>query len=174
MDTETLRKNISTSVENAMSNLPDNQRGTPYSVVIGKDGVKTEILGASSYENVKKLIDDATVGKVTKPYIGKIVESESGDHIQGNTNAIVKIIEYSDYECPYCKAFHSTLDRIVKESNGSVSWTYRHWPIHQNSFTKLSAAECIAKIKGNNAFWEYSDLLFGLLKTQADPVTDQL
>ena len=173
-DSAALSKNISTSVENAMSNLPSNQKGTPYSVVIGKDGVKTEILGANTYENVKKIIDDATIGKVTKPYVGKIVESEPGDHTLGNPNAVVKIIEYSDYECPYCKAFHSTLDRIIKESNGSVSWTYRHWPIHQGSFAKLTAAECVAQIKGNDAFWEYSSLLFGLLKTQADPVTDQL
>ena len=90
----------------------------------------------------------------------------------GSASAPIVIIEYSDYECPYCKAFGPTLKRIVTESKGNVAWVYRHWPIHQGSFEKLVAAECVAKIKGNDAFWQYSDLLFGLLKTANDPVTN--
>lgn len=174
IDEPTLTKNISTSVESAMSGVPTDKRGTPYSVIIGQGGIKTEILGAQSYENLKKTIDDISIGKVTIAYTGKIVESEPGDHIQGNPNAPVKIIEYSDYECPYCKAFQPILEKVVTESNGNVAWIYRHWPIHQNSLAKLEAAECIAKIKGNDAFWKYSDLLFGLLNPTPAPVTDQL
>lgn len=174
IDKEALNLKIQTSVESAMKAVPADQRGTPYSVIIGSNGVKTEIRGADSYENVKKLVDEVVAGTVTSKYGGEIVLSEEGDHIFGNANAPVKIIEYSDYECPYCKIFHPTLTKIVTESNGNVSWVYRHWPIHQGSFEKLVAAECVAKIKGNDAFWEYTDLIFGLLKTANDPVTSQL
>jgi len=174
IDQTALSQKIQTSVDSAMKAVPSEQRGTPYAVIIGSNGVKTEIRGAESYENIKKLIDEVNSGTVTTKYEGGIVLDEEGDHTFGNANASVRIIEYSDYECPYCKVFQATLKQIVDESNGSISWTYRHWPIHQNSFVKLIAAECVTQIKGNDAFWEYSDLLFGLLKTESESVTNQL
>lgn len=173
-DAEALNKKIESSVSSAMKGVPADQRGTPYAVIIGNNGLKTEIRGADSYDNVKKAIDEVLAGTVTAKYEGEIVVSEEGDHILGNPEAPIKIIEYSDFECPYCKVFHVTLNKIVTESNGNVSWVYRHWPLHQNSFEKAVASECVAQIKGNEAFWKYSDLLFGLLKTSADPVTNQL
>lgn len=174
-DNTTLQNKIALSVENAMKALPQDQRGTPYAVVIGKNGVKTEIRGAVPYEEAKKLIDEAMSGVVTIPYGGEVAVTEAGDHMMGSANATVKIIEYSDLECPYCQMFHVTAKRLVSESNGNVSWVYRHWPIHQNSFQKLVAAECVAKLKGNDAFWKYVDLLFGLMNPQPTaPVLDQL
>jgi hypothetical protein len=170
---DALSAQINTSVNNAMSALPDGQRGTPYSVVFGLNGVKTDIQGALPYDTVKKVIDDALVGKVTTPYKGKIDPPTASDHVYGNPNATVTIIEYSDFECPYCKAFQPTLKRIVDESNGSVRWIYRNFPLHQDSFEELIAAECVAKIKGNDAYWKYGDLLFGL-QDQKDTISQQL
>lgn len=174
IDKDALNKKISTDVESAMKGVPADQRGTPYSIIIGSNGVKTEVRGALDIDSVKKLIDDVNAGTVTEKYTGEYPAISTDDHILGNPNAAITIIEYSDFECPYCKKFHATLNQIVAESNGNVAWVYRHWPIHQNSFEKLVASECVAKIKGNDAFWKYSELLFGLLKTAADPVTDQL
>lgn len=173
-DLAALSKSIETDVAGAMKGVPDNQKGTPYSVIIGTNGVKTEILGAESYENVKKAIDEVTAGKVTLTYTGDIAPISATDHIFGNPNAPVVIVEYSDFECPYCKKFHVTLKQAVDESSGNVAWVYRNWPLHQNSLEKLVAAECVAKIKGNDAYWKYGDLLFGMLKTASDSVTDQL
>jgi len=174
-DATALNTKIQTSVESAMKAIPAEQRGTPYGIIIGNNGVKTDIRGADSVENVKKLIAEVTAGKVTNEYKGEVPAIDETDHVLGNpSTATVTIIEYSDFECPYCKAFQTTLKQVVAESNGTVAWVYRHWPIHQNSFDKLIASECVAKIKGNDAFWKYSDLLFGMLKTAADPVTDQL
>jgi protein-disulfide isomerase len=155
-----------------MKAVPADQRGTPYSIVVGTNGAKAEIRGADSYDNVIKLIAEVNAGKVTTPYTGDVPPVDATDHILGSANAPVTIIEYSDYECPYCKAFQTTLNRIVTESTGSVAWVYRHWPIHQNSMAKLVAAECVAKLKGNDAFWQYSDLLFGLLQTTATAPTN--
>jgi protein-disulfide isomerase len=53
--------------------------------------------------------------------------TESRDHIYGNPNAPVSLIEYSDLECPYCKQFHSTPKEIVEASGGKVNWVYRHF-----------------------------------------------
>ncbi len=173
-DLDSLSSNIDESVNKAMSSYDRSERGTPYSVIIGQNGVKADVRGAESYEKMKIQINNALAGKMANTYTGNIVLSEPNDHIQGNPNAKVTIIEYSDFECPYCKLFHPTLERLVKESNGEVKWIYRHYPLHQHSFEKLVAADCVGKIKGNDAFWEYSDLLFGLLKTSNDSVSEQL
>ena len=172
-DTEGVRSSIDKSVENAMSGFPKEERGTPYSIVVGQNGVKSEILGQETYEKTKAIIDDARDGKVAKAYKGNVVLSEPTDHIQGSTNPKVTIIEYSDFECPFCKGFHPVLERIIKE-NTDVQWIYRHYPLHQHSFEKLIAANCVAKIKGDTAFWKYSDLLFSLIKTAQDDTSDQL
>lgn len=174
-DLDSLNTKINDSVDKAMSHIPkDNGRGTPYSIVIGKDGVMTEIRGADSYVNVKKIVDDALIGKIATPYGGNLPPVTADEHIFGNPNATVTIIEYSDYECPFCKQFQPTLKQIVQGSSGTVRWVYRNYPLHQHSFEKLVAAECIAKLKGNDAYWKYGDSLFGLLKTADDSVSEQL
>ena len=172
MDTDALKKSIDDSVDKAMVHIE--KRGTPYSVVIGKDGVKTEILGADSYASVKQIVDDASIGKVEFPYNGNLPEVTPDEHIFGNPEATITIVEYSDFECPFCKQFDPVLKRIVQESNGSVRWVYRNYPLHQHSYEKLMAAECVAKIKDNDTYWKYADLLFGTLKTSNDSISEQL
>lgn len=169
-DLQGLLTKTNLDVENAMKGIPAEQRGTPYSIIIGKNGSKTEIRGAYPKEAVQKLIDEVTAGKVTTPYKGEVVGYQEGDHIIGNPDAPILIVEYSDLECPYCKRFGGVMKEIVASSNGNVAWIYRHLIIHtrpgQNALPKAAAAECIAKLKGNDAFWKYVDLVFDLLKTE--------
>ena len=55
------------------------------------------------------------------------------DWIRGNPNAPIIIVEYSDFECPFCKQYHQTLRRIVEEfgKDGKVAWVFRHFPISE-------------------------------------------
>lgn len=87
------------------------------------------------------------------------------DHIRGNPNAQIMLVEYSDYECPFCKQFHDTLSSIMEEygTTGQVAWTFRHMPliqIHPNAVRIAVASECVAELGGNDAFWDFSDLVF--------------
>lgn len=165
-DKTALQAKVTASVESGMKGIPPEQRGTPYAIIVGSNGVKSEIRGAYPVDEVKKRIEEVKSGKVTTAtYAGEVVVSEEGDHVMGSPNATVKVIEYSDLECPFCKMFHATMKQVVSESNGSVSWTYRHWPIHSGSFEKLVASECVAKIKGNDAFWKYVESLFEIMNT---------
>ncbi len=173
-DLDNINKEIFASADRAMSKIKDGQGGTPYSIIIGKNGVRYEIRGAISYENLKTLTDSAIAGTLENTYSGDITVSEPNDHILGNPNAEIMIIEYSDFECPYCKILHQTLTKIVNESNDKIAWTFRHLPYHQNSFEKAIASDCVAQLKGSEAFWEYADLLFGLLKTGNESISDQL
>lgn len=87
------------------------------------------------------------------------------DHILGSPNAQVVIIEYSDFECPFCKQFHETMHRVVDEygPDGQVAWVFRHFPIaqlHSKAPQEAEAAECAAELGGNDGFWNYADRIF--------------
>jgi len=87
----------------------------------------------------------------------------AADHVRGDlSKAKVVMIEYSDYECPFCKTFHPTLQDIVKTYGTDVAWIYRYFPLsfHQNAEKEAEAAECVASLGGNTAFWNFSDKIY--------------
>ena len=97
--------------------------------------------------------------------IENVKEISQEDYILGNPNAPIKIIEFSDIECPFCKRFHVTMNRIVDEygKDGKVAWVYRHFPLdqlHSNARKEAQATECAGEIGGNTAFWEYLNRIF--------------
>lgn len=91
------------------------------------------------------------------------------DHILGNPNAQVKIIEYSDPSCPFCKIFDPTMHQIMDQygPGGKVAWIYRHFPLdkkgtrqdggilHPNAGHEAQAMECVASLGGNDKFWAF-------------------
>ncbi|HEY4503213.1 MAG TPA: DsbA family protein [Candidatus Paceibacterota bacterium] len=84
------------------------------------------------------------------------------EHITGNVNARVVIVEYSDLECPYCKVFHYTMRKVL-ENNQNVAWVFRHYPIpqlHAKATREAEATECAWEQGGNTAFWKYVDRVF--------------
>lgn len=90
---------------------------------------------------------------------------QSDDHILGNPQAKIVIVEYSDFECPFCKHFHDTLNRIMREygASGDVAWIYRQFPLdslHTKARTEAEASECVAALGGNDAFWKFSNGIF--------------
>lgn len=96
---------------------------------------------------------------------GDMREVDADDHIRGNPEAQVKIIEYSDLECPFCKRFHTTMQQVMGEygKSGKVAWVYRHFPLdalHSKARKEAEATECANKLGGNTAFWSYIDRLF--------------
>jgi protein-disulfide isomerase len=87
------------------------------------------------------------------------------DYILGNPNAPIVMIEYSDYDCPFCKQFHATMQQVMDEYgvSGRVAWVYRQFPLidlHPNSPQISEAALCVGDIGGNDAFWTFSDTVF--------------
>jgi protein-disulfide isomerase len=84
------------------------------------------------------------------------------DHIRGDKNAKIALVEYSDLECPFCKTFHATAQKIVDEYKGKVMWVYRHYPLsfHVNAQKEAEASECVAELGGEDAFWKYIDAMY--------------
>ena len=79
-----------------------------------------------------------------------------------SAKAKVALVEYSDYECPYCKQFQGTMQQVVKAYGTGVAWIYRYFPLsfHQNAEKEAEAAECVAQLGGNTAFWNFSDKIY--------------
>ena len=85
------------------------------------------------------------------------------DHIIGSSNAPVVLIEYADLQCPYCNLADATFQKIVDNSNGQVAWVFRNFPlesIHPEARPAAEAAECIAGLLGNDAFWKFTDAIY--------------
>jgi len=85
------------------------------------------------------------------------------DHVYGNSTAPITLIEYSDFECPYCKRFHDTAKQLVDRSDGKVDLVYRHFPLdfhNPGAEKEAEASECVAELGGNGAFWKFADAIY--------------
>lgn len=99
----------------------------------------------------KPLDDQARVGEPA------LVSAE--DNVIGPANAPVTLIEYSDYQCPACRAYAPMIDRILDEASSSVRFVYRHYPLpqHKNAEGAAQAAEAA----GNQGkFFDMSRVIF--------------
>jgi protein-disulfide isomerase len=132
------------------------------------------IAGALFFTNKSAPVNtDDSVSKIKQ-----IKPITSEDHILGNPNAKLVIVEYSDTECPFCKNFHNTMKQIMAEhgSNGDVAWVYRHFPLdnlHKKARNEALATECAASVGGgNDAFWKYIGRVFEITGSndKLDPV----
>lgn len=83
--------------------------------------------------------------------------------VYGEKNAPVRIVEFSDLQCPFCARLHVTLEQVVARMGGQVSWEYRHFPLasHPRAMPAAEFAECVGKLKGSDTFFVYLSTLFG-------------
>lgn len=125
----------------------------PFAIVIAG----LAIAGAIYFGEGKK----AAVAAIGAPKVDPVT---SKDHILGNPKAKIMIVEYSDTECPFCKTFQPTIERIMSEygESGKVALVYRHFPLafHKKAPKEAEATECAAKLGGNTKFWEYLKKVF--------------
>lgn len=84
----------------------------------------------------------------------------SRDHHTGNIRAGITLVEYGDYQCPYCGRAHPLIKRLLKEKGDVVHFVFRNFPlqeIHPMAYAAALAAEAAA---GQDKFWEMHDLIF--------------
>jgi protein-disulfide isomerase len=78
---------------------------------------------------------------------------------RGPADALVTIVEFSDFQCPSCKRAQQALGQIMKEFEGQIRLVHRDYPVpsHQGALPAAEAARCAA---AQGVFWEYHDLLY--------------
>lgn len=137
---------------------------TPIAIVIA--GII--IAGAMYFSDGKKVdTDKVNVPAEQASGLESVRPISATDHVRGNPNAPIIIVEYSDTECPFCSRFHGTMKQVMDEYGkaGKVAWVYRHSPLdqlHSKSRKEAVALECANELGGNDKFWEYTDRIYAV------------
>jgi protein-disulfide isomerase len=87
------------------------------------------------------------------------------DHVYGHSSALIELVKYGDYECPYCGAAYHVVKEIQAKLQGKLKFVFRDFPltkIHPNAFLAAAATEAAAL---QSKFWEMHDILFENQKT---------
>src|ERR1700685_3100005 len=124
------------------------------------------VAGAILYTNAHPAPTTAAVADAAASDVSASVDvpaPKATDHIIGSPNAPIVLIEYADFQCPYCAQVYPTIKDIVDNSNGQVAWVMRNFPltsIHPLAAGAATAAECIAALGGNDDYWKYVDAVY--------------
>ncbi len=129
-------------------------------------GGLNKVPGTASAANEK--VAQANVIKPTTPTeappAAAVPSVTKDDWVRGDVNkAKVVMIEYSDFQCPYCSSHHPSMQQLLNEFGDDVAWVYRHFPltsIHPQATPSAVAAECAGEQGGNDSFWSMADALF--------------
>ncbi len=93
-------------------------------------------------------------------------------HLLGNPEAPICVVEYGDYECPYCAGAAPVLRELVESSAGQVRLIWRNFPlfeVHPHALTAALAAESVAATAGEDVFWQFHEKLFLHQSRLTDP-----
>ncbi len=85
------------------------------------------------------------------------------DHQRGPADAPITLIEYTDFQCPFCSQVHPTLARLMTDYPDKIRLIVRNFPLeqlHPQARPAANAAECVAELSGNDAFWKFADTVF--------------
>ncbi|MCW8825517.1 MAG: DsbA family protein [Gammaproteobacteria bacterium] len=150
---------ISADVRKEVERLLNDER---FMTPIIERGINNFIMKQQAAAEAEKQQAKAAQMKNLRPVSAEV------DHIYGNPDAPVTLVEYSDFECPYCKRFHFSAKDFVDNSKGQVNWVYRHYPLsfhNPGAQKEAEASECAAQQGGNDSFWKYTNLIY--LRTKA-------
>ncbi len=82
------------------------------------------------------------------------------DHIQGNATARVTLVEYGDYQCPYCKRAHPIVQAVQRTLGDRLRFVFRNFPLRELHQFAEGAAEAAEAAGAQGKFWEMHDVLF--------------
>jgi protein-disulfide isomerase len=157
-----------------------------FQVVRGEDDAVFELIGAQPYEQFAATVDSALAGEMPVAAAPEEAAQEegipfwataegwqpdpdrpgfnmAGDQFRGEIDAPITVIEFSDFQCPFCQRHNADTQPALDEKyvdSGKVLWVYKHFPldIHPQAPAAGAAAECAAE---QGMFWEMNEALFG-------------
>jgi protein-disulfide isomerase len=98
--------------------------------------------------------------RLQPPATIRVEVSTEGAPIRGASDAPVTVVEFSDFECPFCKQTHPTLKQLLERYPGKVRLVYRDFPLDSIHPQARRAAEAARCAQDQGKFWEYHDVLF--------------
>lgn len=82
------------------------------------------------------------------------------DHVQGGKNAIITLVEYGDYECPYCGQAYPIIKQVQKYYGSKLRFVFRNFPLTEVHPFAMSAAQTAEYAGAEGLFWEMHDLIY--------------
>lgn len=82
------------------------------------------------------------------------------DHVQGGKNAVITLVEYGDYECPYCGEAYPIIKQLQKHYGSKLRFVFRNFPLTEVHPLALSAAQTAEFAGAEGQFWEMHDLIY--------------
>lgn len=136
--------------------------GTPHFIINGINVVGalpldafTQVIDAElkNGSGLKVAVDNKFTDIETK------TEVKKGANLRGKEGAKIRMVEFSDFECPYCARAYPTVKALEEKYKDQISMEYRHYPLsfHPNAQKAAEAAECAAE---QGKFWEMHDKMF--------------
>jgi predicted DsbA family dithiol-disulfide isomerase len=140
--------------------------GEPISVGRCARGAGTCAACRPAVQYLARLVDEGYErGEIEELYRlrfdpSKQVQLDVGESpVRGSPMAPVTIVEFSDFECPFCAAAHPVLERVVSESDGKVRLVFKQFPLESHPNARAAARATVAAGK-QGKFWEMHDRLF--------------
>jgi protein-disulfide isomerase len=131
-------------------------------------GLRQGKIQQARQEYLKHLREAPGVAILLRP--PRVNVSADPGRMRGDPQVPVTIVEFSDYQCPYCQAAEPTLKEVLARYEGHVSLAYRDFPlsqIHPHAQLAAEASRCAAE---QGRFWEYHDALFANQSMLQQPV----
>ncbi len=91
------------------------------------------------------------------------------DHIEGPANAALTLVEYGDYQCPYCGAAYPEVKKVQKELGPELRFVFRNFPLTNMHEHAMNAAETAEAASAQGKFWPMHDFLYEHQATLGDP-----
>src|SRR5680860_957880 len=128
----------------------------------GNNNETTEKKNNNKVVNIDKEAPANPAAGSQAPSQGQVVDIPISeyDNIRGNIDDPITIVEYSDFQCPYCLRFHETMNKIMAEYSEDIRWVFKHFPldnIHPLARKTAEASECEAE---QGKIWEFSDEVY--------------
>ncbi|OGF67283.1 MAG: hypothetical protein A2Y62_03260 [Candidatus Fischerbacteria bacterium RBG_13_37_8] len=135
-------------------------KNVPMVIYFRKDG-KYAFVGQLINVEESKSLTNEFAGEIKYDTVDMSTLNLKNAARKGDLGAPVTIIEYSDFQCPYCKRAESVTKQICKEYKDKIVFIYKHipWPKHNYSVKLAVAAEC-AREQNEQAFWNFHDVFF--------------
>ena len=134
--------------------------GTPAFFINGR-----LIPGAVPFDEFKKILDEEINGGQNKPTEQRINVEVGSAPTRGKQGSLITMIEFSDFQCPYCSRVLPTVNQVLNEYGDKMLFAYKHFPLTQIHPLAQKAAEASECARDQGKFWEFHDKLFA---TQAE------
>jgi protein-disulfide isomerase len=95
---------------------------------------------------------------------------ERRDHIIGPSESPVTLVEYGDFQCPFCARAHASVQEVLRRMNGQMRLVFRHFPLATIHPYAQQAAEASEAAGSQGRFWEMHDLMYENQERLANPV----